>query len=853
MINRLLFTLMASVTLFFTASSQSSYFYPDAASAMNPAIPTPEKFLGYAIGTQHTRHDKIVEYLKELSKVSNRISYQIIGETYEHRQQIAAIFTSPENHQKLESIRKAHLAGQLTGNTATIPLVIHLGYNVHGNEPSSSEAALLTAYYLTASESEETKKWLNEMVILMDPNINPDGRDRHTNWANMHKGEPPVADPADREHNEIWPGGRFNHYWFDLNRDWFLGTFPETRNRIRFFHEWRPYVQTDHHEQGTNATHYFDPGKNSSNNPVVPDFLYTTIYPKYAGYFADAMNKIGSMYFTKEAYDKLYPGYGSSYINFYGGAGFLFEQASSRGHVQETTTIPLTFGFTIRNHFTMSLATIRASLAEKSSLLKMRSEFYKAAADQAKKSTIKAYLFGDTKDETRTRAFVNLLLLHEVEVYANDQPISADGKKFDAGKTYVVPVEQANYIMVKSIFEKAIPYIDSTFYDASTWSLIHAYGLPYAELKGTFSKGSKIISLPERKVPVIEKASETYVFELNDYSAHQAIYALQSGGAFVQTAFKPFTIGINGQPKSFGYGSISIPVQRQFINPDSLYKLVTKVSNSTGIPFYGLSTGYSIAGVDLGSSLVQTIAPVKAAMLIGTGVAASEAGEIWHLLDERLHLPIAKIDLLTLGRYKLDRYNTLIMVSGNYALIDKGIADKIKAWVQNGGTLITIKSGTEWAIKQGMSKEKIISAMDTAKGNTAVRINFDMAADNEGAKSLGGSIFQADLDTTNPIGFGFSSRKVSVYRNGQTYLAPSTNPYSTVMQYTDNPLIGGYLHPISAKKIKNSAAINIAQEGEGRIIMFTDDPNFRGAWYGTNKLFLNALFFGSLINVPRLN
>ncbi|MBI1692649.1 MAG: hypothetical protein FYV88_3720, partial [Bacteroidetes bacterium] len=159
----------------------------------------------------------------------------------------------------------------------------------------------------------------------------------------------------------------------------------ETRNRIRFFHEWRPYVQTDHHEQGTNATHYFDPGKNSSNNPVVPDYLYNSIYPKYANYFAEAMNKIGSMYFTKEAYDKLYPGYGSSYINFYGGAGFLFEQSSSRGHVQETTTIPLTFGFTVRNHFTMSLATIRASLAEKSSLLKMRSEFYKAAADQAKK------------------------------------------------------------------------------------------------------------------------------------------------------------------------------------------------------------------------------------------------------------------------------------------------------------------------------------------------------------------------------------------------------------------------------------------------------------------------------------
>jgi hypothetical protein len=847
-----LFLLLVVLTIS-NSFEQASYFYPDAANNMNPAIPSPEKFLGYAIGTQHTRHDKIIEYIKELSKSSNRVSFKIIGETYEHREQIAVIFTSPNNHAHIEEIRKAHLAGQLTGNTAAIPLVIHLGYNVHGNEPSSSEAALLTAYYLAASESEETKKWLNEMVILMDPDINPDGRDRHTEWANEHKGEPPVADPADREHNEIWPGGRFNHYWFDLNRDWFLGTFPETRNRIKFFHEWRPYVQTDHHEQGTNATHYFDPGKYSSNNPVVPDYLYNTIYPKYAEYFADAMNKIGSMYFTKEAYDKLYPGYGSSYINFYGGAGFLFEQASSRGHVQETTTIPLTFAFTIRNHFTMSIATIRASLAEKGSLLKMRAEFYKAASDQSKKSLIKAYLFGDTKDETRTRAFVNMLLMHEIEVYENDQNIHTDDKNFEAAKSYIVPVEQANYIMVKSIFEKAIPYVDSTFYDASTWSLIHAYGLPYAEMKSSITKGSRVVALPERNTPVVQKSNEAYVFELTDYNAHKTIYELQKGGAIVQTAFKPFTIAIDGKPKKFGYGSISIPVQLQIISPDSLFKLVNKVSRLSFVPIYATPTSYSIEGADLGSSKIQTVAPVKAAMLIGTGVAASEAGEIWHLLDERLQMPITKIDLLTLGRIKLDRYNTLIIVSGNYNLIDKVSSDKIKAWVQNGGTLITIKSGTEWAIKQGFTKEKIIPAIDSAKGTTVPRMNFDMAADNEGAKSLGGSIFTVDLDTTHPIGFGFTNRKISVYRNAQTYLAPSINPYSTVAQYIDNPLVGGYLHPSSAKKVKNSAAIVVALEGEGRLIMFTDDPNFRGTWYGTNKLFLNALFFGSLTNVPRTN
>ena len=833
--------------------AQNSYFYPTASGTMNGLIPTPEKFLGYAIGSQHTRHDKIVEYIKELSKFSDRITFQIIGETYEHRQQIAAIFTSAANHKKLEEIRKAHLAGQLTGNTASVPLVIHLGYNVHGNEPSSSEAALLTAYYLVANESEETKKWLNEMVILMDPNINPDGRDRHTEWANEHKGEPPVADPADREHNEIWPGGRFNHYWFDLNRDWFLGTFPETRNRIRFFHEWRPYVQTDHHEQGTNSTHYFDPGKYSSNNPVVPDYLYNKIYPKFAEYFADGMNKIGSMYFTKESFDKLYPGYGSSYINFYGGAGFLFEQASSRGHVQETTTIPLTFAFTIRNHFTMSLALIKASLTEKKSLLTMRNEFYKTAADQAKKSAIKAYIFGDAKDETRTRAFVNMLLLHEIEVYQNDKTITLDGKSFESGKTYIVPVEQSNYIMLKSVFEKAIPYSDSTFYDASTWSLIHAYGLPYVEVKNVFTKGIRINNLPTRIVPLIKRSNYAYVFELTDYNAHKAIYELQNGGAFVQTSFKPFTIEVDGKPKRFGYGSISLPVNSQNISADSIFHLVEKVSQSTSVIIHSLFSGFSIEGVDLGSNLIKTIPTVKAAMLIGTGVAASEAGEIWHLLDERLQMPITKIDLLTLSRTKLDRYNVLIIVSGNYSLIDKPTSDKIKLWVQNGGTLITLKSGTEWAIRQGMTKEKIIPITDTIKTTTTVRLNYDIASDNEGSKSLGGSIFSVDLDTTHPIGFGFSDRKISVYRNGQTYLSPSTNPYSTIAQYTDNPLIGGYLHPLSAKKIKNSAAIIVAQEGEGRLIMFTDDPNFRGTWYGTNKLFLNALFFGSLTNVPRTN
>ena len=819
---------------FLLVQGQANYFYPNKGN-FDASIPTPEQFLGYAIGEQHTRHDRIVAYLKELDRLSDKVSFEIIGETFERRAQVVAIFSSPENHKNIEQIRLQHLSNQTNGTNNKVPLVIHLAYNVHGNEPSSSEAALLTAYYLTASQSEQTKEWLNNMIITLDPVINPDGRDRHTHWANMHKGTPPVADPNDREHNEIWPGGRFNHYWFDLNRDWFLGTFPETRNRINFFHKWRPYVQTDHHEMGTNSTFYFDPGKESSNNPIVPDYLYKNIYPKFGEYFTKATNSIGSMYFTKEAFDKLYPGYGSSYINFYGGAGFLFEQGSSRGHVQETTTIPITFGFTIRNQFTASLATITASLAEKESLIEMRKQFYLTAKQQATNSIIKGYSFGDAKDFNRTKAFIDLLLLHKIDIYK--VPNSTD---------YFVPTAQDNYIMVKSIFENQITYKDSTFYDASTWSLIHAYGLPFTEVKSSMVLAEKINApLVLNNAPIV-KSNYAYLVSNTDYNIHQFIYALQSEGVFVQTATRTFSTNINGENKNFGYGSIIISVQQQKVDADILYNIISKASVAANIKVHTVSTGFSNSGIDLGSNYVKTLKKPEAAMIIGNGVAASEAGEIWHLLDQRLHMPITKIDILNFSRVRLERYNTLVMVSGAYNFLDKNSVDKIKAWVQNGNTLITIKSGADWAIKNGFTKFKLAVDSSTTKG----RLDYDKASDMEGAKALGGSIFSIDLDTTHPIGYGFSKRKVSVYKNNSTFFQNSTSAYNTIAQYTNTPLVGGYLHPNSLKMIKNSPSILVGAEGSGRVILFADEPNFRGTWYGTNKLFLNALFLGSIMAAP---
>ena len=841
------YILIACILLLsFSAICQQDYFYPEAGN-FDPAIPTPEKFLGYPIGFQHTRHDKIVEYFKELDRLSDRVKIKELGYTYENRLQVTAIITSPENHNRLDEIKAAHLKRNTTPGEKDTPMVILLGYNVHGNEPSSSEAAMLTAYYLTASLDPETINWMKNMVIMVDPVYNPDGRDRHTNWANMHKGFPPSADPLDREHNEVWPGGRTNHYWFDLNRDWFLAIHPESKNRLKLFHEWRPYVMTDHHEMGTNSTFYFDPGKNSSNNPIVPSQLYDAIYPKFGEYFAGAMNKLGSQYFTKEAFDKLYPGYGSSYVNFYGGAGFLFEQASSRGHIQNTPAGPVTFAFTIRNQFVAGLTTVRASLAERETLINLRINFYKTVAAQAKANPVKSYVFGDKNDPNRTNAFINLLLTHKVEVYHLNGNLTAGGKNFEKGNAFLVPVEQENYLMVRSAFERDITYTDSIFYDASTWSLVHAFNMPHAELRTPPTKGEQLLAAPEKLTKPVIQVAYSYLIELTDYRSHRAIWQLQQAGVVTKTAFKPFSAVVDGKEKKFGYGTLIIPASGQAMNKQQLVSALTTISNDCKIDIHGVQTGYSLSGIDLGSNLSQTIKPVKAIMLMGNGVMANEAGETWHLLDQRIGMPITKVDVSNIGRVQWSDYNVLIMVNGTY-MFDKTVTDRIKSWVQSGGTLITFKGASEWAIRQGLAKQKLVPADTSGRSS---RLNFEDAAATEGAKAIGGSIFQADLDLTSPIGFGFTDRKISVYKNSLTFLQPSKNPYTNIAVYTANPLIGGYLHKSQKKRVANSAAVLLNPEGQGRIILFADNPNFRGIWYGTNKLFLNALFFGPLTTLPQ--
>lgn len=825
------------------AFSQTDYFIQNI--KINPAIPTPDAYLGYPFGSWHTPYDKMVAYLKELDRLSDRVKVETMGFTNGNREQVFVTFAKPESMARIEEIRKEHLKltnpAEKAPDVAAMPVVVWLGHNVHGNEPSGGESSLLSAYYLAAVDDEEVAKWLDNAIILMEPVINPDGRDRHTHWANMHRGTPPVSDSQDREHNEAWPGGRTNHYWFDLNRDWFLATQVESQNRLKAYHKWLPNVVTDFHEMGTNATFFFEPTKENAENPLVPKTVYRDLNGFFAKYFEQAMNEIGSLYYTKESYDNLYPGYGSSYPDIQGGLGLLFEQASSRGHIQESQNGDLTFRFTIRNQFVNALATIRASVDGREMLLKHQRNFFEVVASQGKKSGLEAYVVGDAADHSRNQAFWKMLLHHNIEFYHLQNDLKLGDESFKKGNAVVIPGNQPQYLMLRSIFDKPKAFADSLFYDASAWNLALAYNLPYAETNGKVAQGQRVtLKDTETRQQTIEQSSYAYLINYSDYFAPKALYHLLKNEVLVKVSSKKFST----KSAAYSYGSLVIPVAMQpKMDGDKLHALMQKIQQETGVTVESVATGFSTSGIDLGSNGISTIELPKPAILVGDGSSSYEAGEIWHLLDTRIGMPISKLETTRISRINLSKYTTLVMVDGNY---DKELTKKVKDFVSNGGTLITLKGATEWAIKNKLVNEKLREEKADSS-RTKTRMSYEYISNVAGAKRTGGAIFETKLDLSHPIGYGFTNATLPVYRNNNTIMEPTIGAADSPLLYSKNPWICGYVHPESLARISASSAVNVAKSGQGRVILFAQNPNFRATWYGTNKLFLNALFFGGML------
>ncbi len=808
-----------------------SYYLPQDVT-YNQNIPTPESVIGHQVGEWHITHDKLVEYMKVLAKVSDRITIENRGKTFEDRPLLLLKITSPDNHSQLESLRSKHLeaTNNSSVNVSNAPIVVYQGFSIHGNEASGSNAALATAYYLAAAQGSKINDLLKNVIILFDPSLNPDGLQRFAYWANTNKSKNINPDPNDREYTEVWPRGRTNHYWFDMNRDWLPVQLPESRARIKTFHEWLPNILTDHHEMGSNSTFFFQPGIPARTHPLTPK-MNQKLTKEIAHYHAKAFDKIGSLYYSEESFDDFYYGKGSTFPDINGSIGILFEQASSRGHAQETENGLLTFPFTIRNQFIASLSTLEAAKSMRTKILQYQQNFYK---NSRKSEQNKAIVFGDEKDAAKTYHLAEVLKQHNIKVHEVASSFSSNGKNFKKGYSYVVPMNQKNHRLVKAMFDVRTQFQDSLFYDVSAWTFNHAFGVDFTENVSLSNAGKEVDHL-QMKVGNINLRSDVgYLMPWNEYYAPKTLNKILQKGLRAKVSMKNFKNGGN----NYDYGTIFIPVQNQELNGVELYQFLEKLAIENHVEINGVSTGLSV-GIDLGSSNFRAITKPKVAMLVGERINSYDAGEIWHLLDQRFDMHITKLDMNYFRRVDISKYTTII-VPNTYSM-DTSTEEKLKTWVRNGGVLIGYRNAVKvFADKKIIKLEFVKTKIDTIKN-----VSFEDRSKQSGAQYIGGAIFEAKVDRSHPINFGYKNTKIALFRNTNQFVKADKKSYNNPIQYTNSPLLSGYISKENLKKIENTVPFKTQSLGRGKVIVFTDNTNFRAFWYGTNKLLMNAIFFGN--------
>ncbi len=830
--------LFTFLSVFLQAQNQLelSYHLPQNLT-YNASIPTPESILGHKVGEWHVTHDKLVMYMKTLAKASPRITIEDRGKTFEGRPLLLLSITASENHDNIENIRVNHLkltewshSDQL--DVTNMPLVVYLGFSIHGNEASGANASLLLAYYLAAAEGAEIEALLSNTVILLDPTLNPDGLQRFAYWANTNKSITINSDPNDREFHEVWPGGRTNHYWFDMNRDWLPVQLPESRARVESFQKWMPNILTDHHEMGSNSTFFFQPGVQSRVHHLTPK-MNQELTKEIGNYHAKALDKIGSLYFTEERFDDFYYGKGSTYPDVNGGIGILFEQGSSRGHAQKTVNGIITFPFAIRNQFTVALSTLEAAKEMRIKLLNYQRDFYKNAKKEASRDAIKAIVFGDAKDAAKSFHLAEILNRHKIVIHKPEFDFSVNGINFKKENSFIVPTNQKNSRLIKAMFEKQTKFADSLFYDISGWTYPLAFNLDYAELKTTSNIGNIISDLEVNKGKELFKSSYAYLMEWHDYYTPKALNAILNKGIKAKVGMKQFSL----DGKDYDYGTILIPVQNQNLNENDLYDVLQNIASNSNITITSVKTGLT-KGIDLGSNQFKNILNQRVAMLVGRGISSYDAGEIWHLFDQRYQMNITKLDISYLSSVDISKYTTIIIPNLS-SRSNATLLKKLKPWVQDGGVLIGYKNAVKW-----LSNNKLINLKYAIVNVKAKNISFEQKNNFSGAQKIGGAIFETRLDKSHPINFGYARNKLPMFRQTKLFIKPDSISYNNPIKYTNNPLLSGYISKPNLEVLKNTVPFQVKRLGRGRVIVFTDNTNFRAFWYGTNKLLMNAVFFG---------
>ncbi|MFN5134042.1 MAG: M14 family metallopeptidase [Chitinophagaceae bacterium] len=814
-------------------------------------LQSPEQFLGYKLGSRYTPHWKVVSYFNHVAASMNKnVKLQTYGVTNEGRTLMVAFLASEENLSNLENIRLnnlrlANLAKDKMAPQENAPGIVWLSYNVHGNETSSSEAAMLTIYSLLDPSNSKSKDWLKNTVVVIDPCINPDGRDRYVNWYTSVVGKNANARMDTREHREPWPGGRTNHYNFDLNRDWAWQTQVESQQRVQLYNQWMPQIHVDFHEQGINEPYYFAPAAEPFHEVITPwqrDFQ-TIIGKNHAKYF-DAN---GWLYFTKLRFDLFYPSYGDTYPTYNGAIGMTFEQG---GHSQGGTAAITEEGDTLTlydrliHHFTTGMSTVEMGSANNAKMMsEFRSFFNKGVS--AGFGEYKTYIIkNNPKDEQRIKAFLELLDKNGIQYGSANG--AAKGYNYHTGKEeaftiaagdVVVSAIQPRSAMVQVLLEPKSKLSDSATYDITAWSLPYAYGLTAFATKDKLSVVNYNKPSPPNNTPSDVYA---YVLKWDGVQSAKAAGELLKKGVVLRYSETPFEV--DGQ--SFDRGSMIVMKTSNTEFGSNLWKMVADACNAAGIKAFPVSTGFVKSGGDFGSDIVHPIKHKRVVLLTGEGVNGNAAGEIWHFFDAQLQYPISLVNANDIGRLKWNETDIIIMPDGNYRFLnDKAQADALKEWISKGGRVIALENAVnafarlEWGLKSKKTdEEKSKDPYDPLK-------SFENRERDFISSFTPGSVYRVELDNTHPLAFGYPKYYYTLKQDDNIFEFFTPGSGWNVGVIKKDAQLAGFVGNKLKERLKDGLLFGVQDMGNGGIVYFTDNILFRSFWENGKLMLCNAVFF----------
>ncbi len=818
-------------------------------NASSQKIESPEEFLGYQLGEKFTTHAKVVSYFEKTALAAkDRVKLEYYGQTYEGRDLLLAFVSSRENMLRLEEIRLNNLrmAGVLQDKKPdlNLPAVVWLSYNVHGNEASSTEVAIKLLFESLSGTNRSLNDWLKNVVVVIDPCLNPDGRDRYVNWLNQTMGKSPNPNPLAREHSEPWPGGRTNHYNFDMNRDWAWQTQIESQQRMEKYNEWMPQIHCDFHEQYPENPYYFAPAAEPMHEVITPwqRSFQTTIGKNHADYF-DAN---GWLYFTKEVFDLFYPSYGDTYPMYNGSIGMTYEQAGhSRGgvaiQVQDDT---LTLSDRIAHHYTTSISTIEIAFKHQKEIQEQYQNYFQSNIKNGN-GEYASFIVSSTDNTEKVNQLLKLLDKNRIVYQWAKSNKSLKGYNYSSQKTesfnlnagdLVISTCQPKGALVKVLFEPNSKLTDSVTYDITAWALPYVYGLNAHAVHEKITTDISSIK-PSASITLPSKQAYGYLIPYHSFSGSVLLADLLNKG--IKVRFSEKDMKIKGQ--FFKKGTFIILQNENKGKIDLLFEAVTKKQKETAIAMFGIESGFVDAGLDFGSDKVHVIKPVSVGLVTGTSTYAGAAGEIWHLFEQELNYPITLINSDELASVDLRKIDVLIMPEGDYTFLrDK--ESFLKNWVKQGGRLIALESVVsqmadgEWGIK--LKKEN-----DPSDKNESVYKDIKRYEDRERnsvTNGVPGAIYHVLLDDSHPLAMGYENDYSILKQN--THVLEFLKGGWNVGTIKQKDLLSGFVGSNVADKIKDGTVLGVQGMGDGSVIYFTDNPVFRSFWQNGKQLIANAVF-----------